>query len=199
MALDRFSVVSVFRAHWKALTKPTTGDLPPEPDKTARLVLIIGPLLAGVASVGLGVTLSSPGTLVAALSLLTGTLLSVFAQLSSLRLKLTEWFEREDIGSRPDKDAIDESVAHVLVAALISLVATIVTVAAIVVGDEKFPVLQGIVAAVAIALIMYVLLLLIMLIPRLYGAYVSVNDVDDSLNGEFVDRTNKHMRRLDGH
>ncbi|EID80207.1 MULTISPECIES: hypothetical protein [Rhodococcus] len=196
---DRFSVTSVLRAHWKGLSKPSEEGHRPEPDRIARLVLALVPLLTGIATFGLGVKLSSPGTLVAALSLLTGTLLTVFAQLSTLRLKLTEWFEKDDVGSRGDKDAIDESVAHVLVAALLSLVATVVTVAGIVLEDSQSPVLQGIVAAVVIALITYVLLLLIMLIPRLYGAYVSVNDIEDNLNGRFVDRTEKPMRRLDGH
>lgn len=154
---DRFSVTSVLRAHWKGLSKPSEEGHRPEPDRIARLVLALVPLLTGIATFGLGVKLSSPpGTLVAALSLLTGTLLTVFAQLSTLRLKLTEWFEKDDVGSRGDKDAIDESVAHVLVAALLSLVATVVTVAGIVLEDSQSPVLQGIVAAVVIALITYV-------------------------------------------
>jgi len=196
MSLQRFSVFSVFSAHWKGLTKPAVDDKAPEPDRAARLVLVLVPLVAGVCVYGLGVRLSSPGLIVAALSLLTGALLTVFTQLSTLRLKLTEWYDRDDVEHRPDKDAIDESVAHVLTAALIALVATVVSVAAVVLNDTDLPVLQGIAAAILVALVAYVLLLLIMLIPRLYGAYVSVHDVDDHLNGQIRDRTGKTMKRL---
>lgn len=197
MTLQRFSVRSVFAAHWKGLSKPPelAGGIP-ESDKGAKLLLILGPIFAAVAVGGLQVQLSSPGVIVAALSLLTGSLLTVFTQLSTLRLKLTEWYDPDDVEHRADKDAIDESVAHVLTAALISLTATMFAVAAVVVADSELPILQGGVAAVLVALIAYVLLLLVMLIPRLYGAYVSVHDIDDSLNGQVVDRTKKPLRKL---
>ncbi|ORL15426.1 hypothetical protein A6I85_05995 [Prescottella equi] len=152
--------------------------------------------MAGITMFGFQVQLTSPAIIVAALSLLTGALLTVFTQLSTLRLKLTEWYDRDDVDRRPDKDSIDESVAHVLVAALVSISATIVAVFAIALGDEGAPALRGVVAAITVALITYVLLLLIMLIPRLYGAYASVHDVADELNGQITDRTNRHMRRL---
>ncbi|MBY6708058.1 hypothetical protein HQ308_14730 [Rhodococcus sp. BP-241] len=196
MSLERFSLTNVFAAHWKGLSKPAVGDALPERDKAAQLVLALGPVLAGVAVAGLGVQLSSPGIIVAALSLLTGSLLTVFTQLSTLRLKLTEWYDADEVEHRSDKDAIDESVAHVLTAALLSLVATMVAVAAVVVADTQLPVLQGGVAAVLVAVVAYVLLLLIMLIPRLYGAYVSVHDIDDNLNGQVRDRSRKTMRRM---
>ncbi|WP_139812254.1 hypothetical protein [Prescottella equi] len=196
MSLHRFSVANVINAHWKGLSKPARDGEAPEPDKVARLVLVLAPLMAGITMFGFQVQLTSPAIIVAALSLLTGALLTVFTQLSTLRLKLTEWYDRDDVDRRPDKDSIDESVAHVLVAALVSISATIVAVFAIALGDEGAPALRGVVAAITVALITYVLLLLIMLIPRLYGAYASVHDVADELNGQITDRTNRHMRRL---
>lgn len=194
--IERFSLRSVLSAHWKGLSKPTEGDQQPEPDYAARLVLVIAAPLAGLAVGVLQFALTSPAIIVAALSLLTGSLLTVFTQLSTLRLKLTEWYDLDDVEHRPNKDAIDESVAHVLTAALLSLTATVVAVAATVLSDQNLPALKGAVAGVVVALMTYVLLLLLMLIPRLYGAYVAVHDVEDRLNGQVRDRRDKPMRRL---
>ncbi|MCF3937169.1 hypothetical protein [Gordonia tangerina] len=194
---QRFSIRSVLSAHWKGLSEPSEHlGGKPIPDRAARCILILVPVLAAVAVGGFRIPLSSPAIVVAALSLLTGSLLTVFTQLSTLRLKLTEWYDRDDIEHRTDKDAIDESVAHVLTAALIALTATFVAVGATVLGDKHLPVINGIIAAIVVGLVAYVLLLLIILIPRLYSAYVAVHDVDDNLNGQVVDRTDKPMRRL---
>lgn len=194
---QRFSVRNVFAAHWKGLSEPSDNpDDKPTPDKTARAILVVIPLLSAVAVGGLRITLSSPAIVVAALSLLTGSLLTVFTQLSTLRLKLTEWYDRDDLEHRTDKDGIDESVAHVLTAALFALTATFVAVGATVLGDTQHPVINGIISAIIVGLVAYVLLLLIILIPRLYSAYIAVHDVDDNLNGQIIDRRDKPMRRL---
>ncbi|QSE92799.1 hypothetical protein JWS13_31485 [Rhodococcus pseudokoreensis] len=57
------------------------------------------------------VELSFPGVLLTAVSLLSGASLTIFAQLSSLLLKLTEWFDDDDTSRDSDKDALDESSA----------------------------------------------------------------------------------------
>lgn len=194
---SRFVLSSLFRAHWKGLTLNEPESTSPPADKVARWILVggssVAALLAGVCRADLG----EPSLRLAALALLTGSLLTVFAQLSSLRLKFTEWFPAGEQGHRVEKDMIDESVSHVLFAAVLSLFAAGVTVAsAIVTAPSGWAgeVLRGISAGLTVGLLYYIVALVVMTLPRLYAAYVAVNDVSSSLDGSVTDSRTRPMK-----
>ncbi|GLB62712.1 hypothetical protein NCCP2495_05900 [Dietzia sp. NCCP-2495] len=195
--MSRFQVKSLFSAHWKGLSQETDGS-EPVPDWYARSVLLAGATIAGLAGLFTQAPLGEPSLRLAAFALLTGSLLTVFAQLSSLRLKLTEWFSEEDIGHRVEKNMIDESVAHVLFAAMLSLVAagvTAVDAAVPALGKYADLVINALLAGVTFSLIYYIVALVVLTLPRLYGAYVAVNDVSRDLNGTVRDNRLKPMKR----
>ncbi|MBB1023332.1 MULTISPECIES: hypothetical protein [unclassified Dietzia] len=195
--MSRFSVSSLVAAHWKGLTQPSNG-APPKPDWVARGVLCVGAFVAMLAGFVTRADLGEPALRLAAFALLTGSLLTVFSQLASFRLKLTEWFDADDLGHRVEKDMVDESVAHVLFAAVLSLLAAGVTAVGALLPQSEglFGAIAGsVLAGVTFALVYYVVGLVVITLPRLYAAYVSVNDVDRSLNGIVKDNRLRPMRR----
>ncbi len=178
--MSRFGLGPIFRAHWKGLTNGTGPSS--KPDWTARFVLIIAPI--GIASSALlwGWQLSQPAPLLAGVSLLAGGLLGAFAQLSSLRLKVSEWPEHEDDRWLVERELIDETAAHLLLAAMLCPIDATLLVAATSATRAGQNVSTGWTAAI-LAVSMYIVLIFIICIPRLYSAYVQINSVSDHLNG----------------
>ncbi|KXX59433.1 hypothetical protein [Rhodococcus sp. LB1] len=195
--LDRFNFAPVFIGHWKGLTKDT--DTGPVPDWGARGVVAGVPLLVIGLMAWKDVELSFPGVLLTAVSLLSGASLTVFAQLSSLRLKLTEWFDDDDTSRDSDKDALDESVSHLMAATIACVFAAVIIVVGMVTSKPDAVSLSGVAAYAAGGISAYIALLYVMLIPRLYYAYVNVNRVRGNLNGFEIDNTSRRMRRVRRH
>ena len=184
LTTDRFDVRPLFRAHWKTLSRDT--DDGPVPDWTARLILLLPSVAVVCVMVVVDGRLASPTVLLIAVSLLASGLLAVFAQLSALRLKLTEAHEDGHPVGDNDKSALDESATHVLVACLISFVNAAVLVTGLTMGPEDATALRGPAAWVSTGLFTYTLLLAVLLVPRLLYAYTRVNRVRDDLNGFYI-------------
>lgn len=187
--LGRFDVTPVFRGHWKGLTR---GDIhPPQPipdgwtaraDWRTRTGLIAIPLVVTVVILVRHGQLSAPTSLLTAVALLTGGILTVFAALSTLRLKLTEWDERT-IDRDLDRSSLDESVAHLMAGALACVVDAVVLVIGMNLRQPNTEAITGIPAALAAGISSYVVLIFIIIIPRLYSAYVEINQVPEHLDG----------------
>ncbi|MGM1030614.1 MAG: hypothetical protein ACQEWM_12220 [Actinomycetota bacterium] len=178
---DRLIPTQLFRGHWKALSdyrSPT-----PVGDKVTRGVIIGVPLLAGVAVVALDGSLSAPGALLSGVALLAGGFLAAFAQITNLRFKLTERMRDFPDAERVDRDALDETASHLLVAAYLSGLTALLLVLAMNFGTNALGAVNGGWAGVVVAPATYVLLTFLIALPRLYSAYVTFNAVRPELSG----------------
>src|SRR3546814_17289338 len=75
-----------------------------------------------------GGTLAAPGALLSGVALLAGGFLAAFAQLSNLRIKLTERMRDLPDADRIDRDALDETASHLLVSSYLSAVTAVILV-----------------------------------------------------------------------
>lgn len=179
---DRFSPMPLVLAHWKCLSVDVDGSKT-KPDWLARSVLLILSAGAGTATILLGGTLANAGALLAADALLASSLLAVFAQITSLRMKFSDRYESGLPDSDTDKDAMDESATHLLFAAMLAFVNAAVLAAGVAFAPPSELRLAGPLAAVSASLFVYQALLLVMLLPRLLHAYTTVNGVRKELSG----------------
>lgn len=194
----RFNLVPIVKGHWKSLANVNKLGEHVGADIVTRSIL-------GVLSVGAAtwvyladVAFAAPAALLSGFALLSGVLLSVFAQLASMRTRLTDSNDSSN-RTRVLKDSLDESVAHVLIAALLGLLASVTIVVsmamyeppipeapagvAVAPAPSSGPEIMGWPAVVVAAIATYEVLLLIMVIGRLYSAYTRVNDVSPRLDG----------------
>lgn len=168
----RLSPVPVWRAHLDALTKHPTD----RPDWVTRGVLFGVPAVVGVVAYLFDAQLRQPGALLAGAALLAGTLFASFGQLASFRGRLADSLDTSQVAF----DALDETVAHVLMAVYVAITAAAVLGAAT--SLSAGPV-RGVFAALALALGVWLLLLVLLITPRLYQAYTYAYVVRDPLNG----------------
>lgn len=179
--LDRFNVAPILRGHWKGLTNGQY--LVARPDLAARAILLLPIGLFGYL-LWRGASLASPAALLTGAALLAGGMLSAFTHLSTLRLKITEW-DGEGGASRfsVERDMLDETAAHLLTGSL----ACVLDAASLVIGMnvslDKNGQLTGFWAALSSAISLYVLLIFVVVLPRLYSAYVEINRVAGRLSG----------------
>lgn len=194
----RLSLVPIVKGHWKSLANVNKLGEHVGADVVTRSIL-------GVLSVGAAtwvyladVAFAAPAALLSGFALLSGVLLSVFAQLASMRTRLTDSNDSSN-RTRVLKDSLDESVAHVLIAALLGLLASVTIVVSMAMHEPPTPQaiagvavapvpspgpeIMGWPAVVVAAIATYEVLLLIMVIGRLYSAYTRVNDVSPKLDG----------------
>ncbi|MFF5473169.1 hypothetical protein [Streptomyces achromogenes] len=185
---SRFNFIPVLRGHWKGLTDGRYT--PPRPDVAARLSLGV-PILVFLLMWLRGGHLSTPGALLTGVALLAGGMLSAFTHLSTLRLKVKEWVGFSDVSRyEVEKGMLDETAAHLLTGSLLCALDAATLVVGMNVSVTKDGHLYGFWAAVAAAISSYVLIIFIFLVPRLYSAYVEINDVSPELSG-FVGRRKK--------
>lgn len=78
---------------------------------------------------------------------------------------------------------LDETAAHLLTGSLLCAFDAAALVIGMNVSATKNGQLYGFWAAFASGLSSYILVIFIFVIPRLYSAYVEINDVSPSLNG----------------
>ncbi|WP_326651558.1 hypothetical protein [Streptomyces sp. NBC_01750] len=179
---ERFNVLPVLRGHWKGLTdgRDTTR---PRADIVARLSLLL-PVAVFALMLGRGGRLAAPAALLTGVALMAGGMLSAFTHLSTLRLKITEW-DSSGGASRfeVERGMLDETAAHLLTGSLVCAFDAAALVIGMNVGATKAGQLQGFWAALAAGLSSYVLIVFIFVIPRLYSAYVEINNVSSELNG----------------
>lgn len=175
---DRFSALPVARGAWKGLANSTrTGR---SPDKVALAILIVVPVLVGVTCFALDWHLSHVDPLLAGVALLSGVLLSSFAHLATWRSRLVEREERFDTADAAERDSVDEAVALILWAALVSMVAA----ALIVIAQNAAPAGLGRPwASLVLVTCTHVFLLFLIIVPKLYASYVRANRVPDHRSG----------------
>lgn len=175
----RFDVTPLLRGHWKGLVDGRFEQY--HPDYLARAIMFL-PVAMGLVSFFADWKITAPAPLLSAVALLAGALVGSFSNLSTWRLKLSEWSDGDDDRFVVQKAMLDETAAHLLTAALVCAL----TALALVIGTntvDKQGHVTGLLAAVIIALGTYVLLLFILCLPRLYAAYVELNRVPDRLSG----------------
>ncbi|AGI12978.1 hypothetical protein PBI_BUTTERS_31 [Mycobacterium phage Butters] len=182
--MDRFNIVPLIRGQIKGLT---LGTRPGQRDYVALTILFGIPGLLLLAAIKWNWSLIAPIPLLTAVALLAGGTLSAFGSLSTLRLKLTEWSESHD-GKDVYRDSLDESVAHLFMIALacVADAATLVVGLNVTRGQPGTPLQDAVTCApayIAIAITAYIFLAFIMVLPRLYWAYVKMNRVSPQLNG----------------
>jgi hypothetical protein len=183
---SRLLPTAIFRAHWKALSDYRR--VPPRPDWGSRIAVVGLPLVTTAAMVRFHGELRSPEAYLAALAIFAGGLLAAFTHLSGVRDRLEQragaWGDAEKI----DRDAIDESAAHLLVASYMAGVAAALLVLGLNVAPAPIPpatevVVGGWIGALATGAMTHVLILFLVAIPRLYSAYTTAFTVSDALNG----------------
>lgn len=163
----------VWRGHLKGLTRHPAPD---RPDLVARVVLYGGPLVVFITSAALGAKLRQPTGLMAGSALLAGTLLAAFGQLATMRSRLTDRPGVRQVAL----DALDETVAHVLMA----VYAAIVTAAVLGVATAfSAGAVTGWGASAALATGSWLLALVLLIVPRLYQAYTYAFAVRDEMSG----------------
>ncbi|MFJ3136786.1 hypothetical protein ACIPK5_12805 [Streptomyces sp. NPDC086843] len=86
-----------------------------------------------------------------------------------------------------EKGMLDETAAHLLTGSLLCALDAASLVIGMNVSVTRAGHLYGFWAALAAAISSYVLIIFVLLVPRLYSAYVEMNDVHPDLNG-FVGR-----------
>lgn len=181
--LDRLNVAPVFRGQWKGLTQGGTRDRDhPSADWAARIVLYGAPVVVFLVVLLRGGQLRAPEALLTGVAILTGGLLTVFGALATYRLRLGE-VETYDPGSANDRDGLDESVAHLLSAALACVIDAVVLVVGLNLSPDDATSITGIPAAIAAGVSTYVALIFVIAIQRLYTAYTVISRVPDHLNG----------------
>lgn len=178
---SRFDIRPVLRGHWKSLTNGQY--LSYRPDWSARLILLL-PVVLFIVMWVFGGQLAAPTPILTAASLLAGGMLSSFTHLSTLRLKLTEWSDVEGQDRfAVEKEMLDESAAHLLTGVLLCVCDAASLVIGMNVSTSKSGHLVGFWAALSAGISSYVLLIFIIMIPRLYAAWVEINGVIDRLSG----------------
>lgn len=178
---SRFVPVELFRGHWKGLSDYRQKKI--IPDNVTRFFIVALPVAAGVAIVVFGGTLAAPGSLLAGAALLAGGFLAAFGQISNLRVRLTDRARDFRDAEAIDRDSLDETAAHLLVASFTSGVTALALVLAMNFGAGTNGAVGGVWAGIVVVPATYVLLVFIIAIPRLYNAYVNINQVRDELSG----------------
>ncbi len=176
----RFDPIPLLVGHWKSLLDGTYERY--QPDWWARAVLMLVPGGLAAAALWQDWKIAAPDPLLAGVALLAGALVGAFGNLSTFRLKLTEWADRDDDTLQVERDMIDETVSHVLMAALLCAVTAVALVIGTNASEPEAPI-TGVLAALIIFLGSYVALIFLLVLPRLYAAYVQINNVRDRFNG----------------
>lgn len=188
---SRFNFIPVLRGHWKGLTDGRIT--PPKPDVLARLALLI-PLTVFLLMQLRNGHLATPGALMTGVALLAGGMLSAFTHLSTLRIKVKEWVGTSEASRyEVEKGMLDETAAHLLTGSLLCAFDVASLVIGMNVSVTKEGHLYGFWAALSAAISSYVLVIFVFIVPRLYSAYVEINDVSPDLDG-FVNSSKKKGR-----
>lgn len=190
--IGRFSPLELFRGHWKGM-----GDYRKKvviPDWWARSAFVVVPLAVGGLILWRRAEFGAPAALLTGAALLAGGLLSAFTHLSTLRVRLAERGDAWDEYDQPDRDAFDETAAHLLLASYLAGLTAFLLVLAMNLGRTTTP--EGIPDggitwgwSIPIGVIgTYLFMLFLMTLPRMYNAYATLNKVRPELSGTHAGR-----------
>lgn len=181
----RLSAAAVWRAHMGGLTKHPTN----EPDNITRGLLYGLPVVVLIVSLLAGAQLRQPTALLAGASLLAGTLLASFGQLATLRGRLLDPVLVRQVA----RDALDETTAHVLMAVYAAVGTAFVLGAA---TSLSAGAVTGVPAALALGAGTWLVMLVVLVVPRLYQAYTYAYEVRPGLNGYVPEPDRPEDRRV---
>lgn len=201
--LGRLNPLAVVRGHWRGLRNRDGSRSTPDVAVRVFLVVVVG----GVAAVAFwrDLMLESPGVMVSALSLFSAGLLAAFGQLASIRSRFEAPDDPSFDGELDTRNMLDEAVAHILTAALLSATTAVLIVIGMNMSDVSAAQMPGgtapgttpmpvvpvaapdvlntwFSAAVSGAGI-YLFLLFVMTVRKLYAAYDVANEVSSELSG----------------
>ena len=181
---DRFTPSRIWNAHIKGLKNRVYTSARPigRPDKVARIALYALPVVAAVAMVAFDGTVAGGEGILAAAGIFSGAFFMGFTQVATWRERFTERRDQRDQSEVHQRDSLDESVAHLLMAIYASIGLAVVLVVGQNFADEKDR-LTGVWAAISAGLGLYLVLLIMIVLPKLYTAYAGINEVDDEMSG----------------
>lgn len=181
---DRFNPTDIVVAHLKGLKnrRYTTARPVGVADRAARFALYGLPIVAGVVTLVLGGTVAGPEGILAGIAVLTGAFFMAFTQVATWRERFTERRHEREAAEVNQRDSLDEAVAHLLMAMYASLLLVVVLVVGTNFADDDGN-LVGVFAGLTVAIGFYIVLLMMIILPKLYTAYASINEVDDEMSG----------------
>lgn len=174
---DRFNVLVLVRDHTRSLViYPTTN-----PDRVARFLLYILPLVAAGAAVSARYRIGEPTALVPATSLLAGIFFAAVGQLISIRARIADSVHLS--GNQRLRAHFRESVSGMLLAALAALGVSLLLGVLILLAPTPVPKKGALsddiiewtaiaCSALVVALITYMVLLFVSSARRLYTSYL---------------------------
>jgi hypothetical protein len=181
---DRFNPSDIIVAHLKGLRNRRYDRARPlgVADRTARVLLYVLPLAGAAAMIIWDGVLAGPDGLLAAAGVLTGAFFMGFSQVAGWRERFTERRNAREASEVHQRDSLDEVIAHLLMAIYATAALLVDVVVGLNLADDKGN-LTGIPAAIAVAIGMYIILLLLVILPKLYTAYAGINQLDDEVSG----------------
>jgi hypothetical protein len=201
--LDRLNPTSVVLSHWRGMRNRDGARS--TPDRAVRITLLV--VAGGVAALAFwrDLNLESPGVMVSALSLFSAGLLAAFGQLATIRSRFEPPDDPAFDGELDTRNMLDEAVAHILTAALLSATTAVLIVVGMNVsdapasqvlssttlGEMAAPVvlppapdlLNSWFSAAVSGAGIYLFLLFVMTVRKLYAAYDVANEVSSDLSG----------------
>lgn len=180
---QRLIPTAVVRAQWKVLADYRSD--PSRPDWFTRAAVFGLPFVVGVVVFVTKTSIEEPGALLSGLALLAGGLLASFAQLSDLRLRLTDRATDRPNSERTDRDSLDETAAHILVSSYMAGLTCILLVVGQQLATDDQGRIVGWMAALVTACASHVGITFLVALPRLYSAYAMMNKVRSNLDGTY--------------
>lgn len=181
---DRFDPTDIIVAHFKGLKNRRYDRERPigVPDRAARYLLYVAPLAVGAVVLAKRGHLAGPDGVLAAAGILLAAFLMSFTQIAIWRERLTARRLERAQADVHQRDSLDEATAHLMMAMYACVALTVDVVIGKNFATDKGD-LSGVTAAIASALGTYLVLLLLIIIPKLYSAYAQVNELDDEMSG----------------
>jgi hypothetical protein len=182
---NRFSARHIWNAHLKGLRNRNFNrpDMSPSAaDILARAVLYLVPIKLGVLAHFWGATIAAVDGLLAAAGLLAGGLFMAFTQVAAWRDRYTDRMDRFEDAERPQRYSLDEAVAHILMATYGCFALVVITLVGANFSDKQGH-LTGLFSALDIGVGSYILLLMLIILPKLYTSYAVTHRVGKDMSG----------------
>lgn len=183
--MQRLFPWELVKHHWASLVDRSKGPQHITRDWWAIVMLAGVPLVAGGVTAHSQWQIAAPSALLAALSLMSAGLLAAFGQIASIRSK----YRLPDGNYDPEwsiREMLDEAVAHILTAALVAVLTAVVVVVGMNAGGGDKKALAVWASALFTAGGSYLVLIFLMVVRKLWGAYEIANERDQS--GSYLHR-----------
>lgn len=179
--MQRLIPSELLKHHWNSLADRSRGKGALKRDWPVTIVLVIVPCAAGVSAYRSDLQLTAPASLLAALSLMSAGLLAAFGQIASIRSK----YRLPDDDYDPEwrtREMLDEAVAHILTAALVAVLTAVIIVVGMNAGAGNGRQLAVLASAGVVGFGSYLVLVFLMVVRKLWGAYEAANERDQAGN-----------------